>query len=63
MNGIVIIRTPAMPVKGEGGLKCDSFCTFLVQHPCQDNTLHAFFPLIGMIAGPCILKGLLFLNN
>ena len=63
MNGIIIIRTPAMPVKGEGGFECDSFGFHLVQHPCQDRSLHAFFPLISMNAGACILKGLLFLNN
>ena len=63
MNGIVIIRTPAMPVKGEGGLEFDSFSTFLVQHPCQEKLLHAFFPLPGITAGAYVLKGLLFQDN
>jgi hypothetical protein len=63
MNGIFIIRTPAMPVKGEGGLECNSFSTFVVQHPCQDRSSRPFFLLFKMNAGACIFKGLPFLNN
>jgi len=63
MNGIFIIRTPAMPVKGEGGLECNSFSPFVVQHPCQDRSSRLFFLFLKMNAGACILKGLPFLNN
>jgi hypothetical protein len=63
MNGIVIIRTPAMPVKGEGGLEFDSFSTFLVQHPCQEDPFPVFFPLPSTTAGAYSLKGLLFQDN
>ena len=63
MNGIFIIRTPAMPVKGEGGLECNSFSTFVVQHPCQNRSSRLYFLLLKMNAGACILKGLPFLNN
>ena len=63
MNGIFIIRAPAMPAKGEGGLECNSFSTFVVQHPCQNRSSSLFFLLFKMNAGACILKGLPFLDN